>query len=152
MEDQKVLNLLRRLRHDFGNDLQVIKGYLDLGNPDLAKEYLTNCVQTMKEQRIIFNLANPAAALYLYEQMLLSYDLGVILKYDVIELDSYEMLMNKNEPLQSLHYVMENCDKVEKDEEMVVYLEIYETADGIDLIYSSENLNKGSIMIKVRSE
>jgi len=43
-------------------------------------------------------------------------------------------------------------DKIASDgqEEIVVYLEMYERPDGIDLIYSCDQLEAGSIMVEIR--
>ncbi len=150
MDEQQTLNLLRRVRHDFGNHLQVILGYIDLGKPALTRQYLINLVNEMAAERLVFNRANPEVALYLYEQLLLSRDLGVILRYDEIQLESIQTLMKNNEPLRSLEQLLGGCQDSDRDEDLIVYLEIYETEHGVDLLYSCENMEKGSILIEVR--
>ncbi len=150
MDAQQTLNLLRRVRHDFGNHLQVILGYIDLGNPGLSRQSIINLVNDMAAERVIFDSTNPKAALYLYEQLLLSRDLGVILRYDEIQLESIQLLMENHEPLRSLEQLLKECLDPDRDEELVVYLEIYETEHGVDLLYSCENMDKGSILIEVR--
>lgn len=52
MEDKVVIGLLEAhslQRHDFMNVLQIIKGYLQLGKPDKAQEYITKVVQPLQE-------------------------------------------------------------------------------------------------------
>jgi len=150
LDEQQTLDLLRRIRHDFGNHLQVMLGYIDLGKPDMSRQYMINLVNEMTAERLIFDKTNPDAALYLYEQLLLSRDLGVILRYDEIQLESKQLLMKNNEPLRSLEHFLGKCQDPSRDEELVVYLEIYETEYGVDLLYSCENMEPSSILIEVR--
>ena len=149
MDEQQTLDLLRRIRHDFGNHLQVMLGYIDLGKPDMSRQYMINLVNEMTAERLIFDKTNPEAALYLYEQLLLSRDLGVILRYDEIQLESKQLLMKHNEPLHSLEHFL-GCQDPSRDEELVVYLEIYETENGADLLYSCEHMEPSSVLIEVR--
>ncbi len=150
MDEEKTLDLLRRIRHDFGNHLQVMLGYIDLGNPAQARQYIINMVNEMAAERVIFERTDPEIALYLYDQLLLSRDLRVILRYDEIQLKSKQMLIENNEPLHSLEQLLGRCENEDRDEDLVVYLEIYETADGVDLLYSCESMEEGSIVIEVR--
>ncbi len=150
MDEQKTLDLLRSIRHDFGNHLQVILGYMDLDQPVQARHYLINLVHEMAAERVVFDRTNPEAALYLYEQLLLSRDLGVILRYDEIQLTSKQTLIENHQPLKSLKQLLPRINKGEQDEDVVVYLEIYETADGVDLLYSCDHMEEDSILIEVR--
>jgi stage 0 sporulation protein B (sporulation initiation phosphotransferase) len=75
---QKTVDLLREIRHDFGNHLQVIMGYLDLGNPQQARKYIIKLIEEMAAERLIFESTDADTALYLYQQLLLSRELGVI--------------------------------------------------------------------------
>ncbi len=150
MDEQETLQLVRRIRHDFGNDLQVILGYIDLGNPGRARDYIVNVVNEMGAERLIFERTEPGLALYLYEQLLSARDLRVILRYDEIQLKSKQMLLENDEPLHSLQEVLGRCEKRDLDEDLEVYLEIYETADGVDLLYSCEGMEEGSILIEIR--
>lgn len=45
---KKMLEVHRMQRHDFMNYLQIIYGYLQLGNPEKAKEYLLNAVESVQ--------------------------------------------------------------------------------------------------------
>jgi hypothetical protein len=150
LDTQKTVDLLRRIRHDYGNNLQVILGYLDLGHPDLARQYVMDLVDDLAGERIIFESTDPETALYLYKQLLLSRDLGVILRYDEVKLNSPGILQQKREPLRSLQELLGrwNIDKSGKD--LPVYLEICEKADGVDLLFSCESMETYSIVVEVR--
>jgi len=150
LDAQTSVDLLRRIRHDYGNDLQVIMGYIDIGEVGQAREYIIDIVKEMVAEREIFEKTNAEAGMYLFEQLLLSRDLGVILRYDEIQMKSHETLEKKNEPLHSLKYIVDKLEAKHGDEEPVIYLEIYEKAESVDIVYSCEYLEKGSIMIEVK--
>lgn len=150
MDTQKTVKLLRRIRHDFGNHLQVIMGYIDLGQPEEARKYLSQLNSEMAAERIIFEKSSANLSLYLYEQKLLSQDLGVVLQFDEIEIGSEAILIKNDEPLKSLKSIINKITADRMAEEPVIYLEIYERPDGIDLIYSCDDLQEGSIMVEIR--
>lgn len=150
MEGQKTVDLLRGIRHDFGNHLQVILGYMDLGNPQQARHYIIKLVEEMAAERLIFESADADTALYLYEQLLLSRELGVILRYDEIKIKSPDLLQLNNEPWRSLQQVLKRWKAENEEAEPLVYLEIYEKADGVDLLYSCEGMEPGSVIVEVR--
>ena len=62
MNGEQVIQLLRQLRHDFGNHLQVISGYLDLGRSAEVKRYIQSLAEEMGEERIIFETCSPDTA------------------------------------------------------------------------------------------
>ncbi|MGI6421068.1 MAG: Spo0B domain-containing protein [Syntrophomonadaceae bacterium] len=150
MNGQKTVDLLREIRHDFGNHLQVIMGYLDLGNPQQARKYIIKLIEEMAAERLIFESTDADTALYLYQQLLLSRELGVILRYDEIKIKSPDLLQLKNEPWHSLQQVLAAWKAENSDAEPMVYLEIYEKDDGIDLLYSCEGMEPGSLIVEVR--
>lgn len=102
MEAEQIVSLLRRIRHDYGNDLQVIVGYIDLNKPDQAREYIRSVVEQHNQERMLFESMPAEAALYFYQQALLCRDLGVILRYKDCQLDSHAIFENRQEPYQSL--------------------------------------------------
>ena len=82
MEAEQMVDLLRRVRHDFANHLQVISGYLDMEQPARVKQYLSAVMEEIIAERLIFESQQGEAALYFYEQMLSAYDLGITLRYE----------------------------------------------------------------------
>ncbi|NLO21361.1 MAG: hypothetical protein GX119_05105 [Syntrophomonadaceae bacterium] len=150
MKGQKTVDLLRGIRHDFGNHLQVILGYMDLGSPQQARQYILKLVEEMAAERLIFESTDADTALYLYEQLLLSRELGVILRYDEIKVKSPDLLQLNNEPWRSLQQVLKEWEVENEEDEPMVYLEIYEKSDGVDLLYSCEGMEPDSVIVEVR--
>lgn len=134
MDAEFMVGLLRRMRHDFANHLQVINGYLQLGQPDQVQEYLQTLMEGLDAERIIFASLSAPASLYFYEQLLKAYDLGITLRFEDIDLKSWELLRANGEPGASLQLIKRELNQPEEDQ--VVYLSIYEEAEGIDLLYS----------------
>ena len=134
MDAEFMVGLLRRMRHDFANHLQVISGYLQLGQPDQVQEYLQTLMEGLDAERAIFASLPAPASLYFYEQLLKAYDLGITLRFEDIDLKSWELLRVNGEPGASLQLIKRELNQPEEDQ--VVYLSIYEEAEGIDLLYS----------------
>lgn len=102
MTGQRAIDLIRLLRHDFGNHLQVISGYLDLGRSDEVKKYIQSIVLDMSEERMIFDSCSADAALYFFEQLLLARERGIKLLYENIDISSLRLLESRQEPLHSV--------------------------------------------------
>ncbi|MDD3897563.1 MAG: Spo0B domain-containing protein, partial [Syntrophomonadaceae bacterium] len=102
MEAEQALAILRRVRHDFGNYLQVILGYIDLDRPEQAKRYLLDIVEELATERNIFESLDAEAALYFYQQLLRARDLGIILKYRELQVNSWTILKMQNQPFNTL--------------------------------------------------
>jgi len=95
-------DLLRRVRHDFANHLQVVSGYLDIGKPQQARDYLRQVIDEMNAARMVFDHPSSEAALYFYWQMLQASELGFKLHFQNIAADDWEILKLHNEPLRTL--------------------------------------------------
>ena len=149
MTDQDMVALLRRVRHDFGNHLQVISGYLQIGKPEQALQYLEGVVQEMNAERIVFNLPGEAS-LYFYEQIMRAYDAGIRIQYQDIEINSWELLKNNGEPFQSLMVYQSQTRPV--SDESIVYISIKEDEQGFDLLFSSQNTDSDNFMIRLKKE
>jgi stage 0 sporulation protein B (sporulation initiation phosphotransferase) len=102
VEAGQAVNIIRRLRHDFGNYLQVILGYIDLGQPQQAREYILKVVEELAEGRYIFESQDNEAALFFFEQLLKARDLGIILRYKEINIKKWGLLKERNEPIKTL--------------------------------------------------
>lgn len=77
MDAQKIIALIRNMRHDFGNHLQVILGYMDLGCLEEAKDYVYTVVKGMADDRTLFEQADAESALYLLNQGFLAKEMGI---------------------------------------------------------------------------
>ncbi|MDD4801791.1 MAG: Spo0B domain-containing protein [Syntrophomonas sp.] len=134
MEAAKVANLLRRVRHDFANHLQVIGGYLDLDQPERVKDYLRAVMEKMSSERVLFEALKPEAALYFYEQLNKAYDMGITLHYEDLNIVSWEILKEYDEPCHSMAALRQ--EKVESDEDKMVYLSVYEDEQGVEMFFT----------------
>ncbi len=150
MEAEQMVNLIRRIRHDFSNHLQVISGYLDMQQPQKAKEYLTTLMDDIVAERVIFQAQSGEAALYFYEQVLTAYNLGVALHYEDIDIDSWEILKTKGEPCGSLAKLCREL--IQSQQDAIVYLSIYEDVQGLDMFFSCEEWEVSPQGVRVNKE
>jgi len=108
VEAARTVALLRKMRHDFGNHLQVISGYLELNHPEKVQQYVDKLILDSRAERTVFEVAEGETALYLFEQMLAARDYGIRLLYRKVELSSPEPLIQANEPLNTLKLLKNN--------------------------------------------
>jgi|GEM_PF-307515 len=150
LEAEQMVDLLRRVRHDFANHLQVIGGYLDMGKPERVKEYLRTIIEDINSERIVFEALSGKGSLYFYDQILMAYDMGIILRYEDIDIDSWEILKASGEPCQSMAVL--NKNRIGSEEDVAIYLSIYEDDGGIDMFFSCEEWEKSPVGIRVNKE
>jgi len=148
LEAQRTVDIIRRIRHDFGNHLQVISGYIELEKYKEVKRYINSITEEMGAERSIFETGNADTALYLYKQMLMARDLGIILRYKDLHISKPDMLLDKNEPYNSL---VKLTGKVEiKDDEPVVYISLYEENNEVKMLFGCEVLKQNPIMVSIK--
>lgn len=128
MEAEVMVDILRRVRHDFGNNLQVILGYIDLNRPQQAREYIVDVVQKIAAERNVFECGEAQLALYLYKQLLMARDLGIILRYKELVLSSCNILESRNEPFKTLASLSPKFREMEDDP--LVNVSLYEEEKG----------------------
>ena len=150
MEAEQMVDLLRRVRHDFANHLQVISGYLDMEQPARVKQYLSAVMEEIIAERLIFESQQGEAALYFYEQMLSAYDLGITLRYEDIDIDCWAILKASGEPCRSLAELGKGLIRSEDD--VVVYLSIYEDPLGVDMFFTGAEWEGSTKVIRVSKE
>lgn len=148
MKTQEILDIIRRIRHDFGNHLQIISGYNELGRSQEVKNYIAAIVEEMTAERTIFELNNADTALYFYKQLLLARDLGIILRYEELQIDSVIMLHAKNEPYKTLEFLSSQIEN--REEDVIVYISLYERDGEIDMFLSCEQLEENPLSISIR--
>jgi len=134
VETQAVVELIRKLRHDYGNVLQIIGAYLEMDMSDKAQNYIKEQIEELKGERVIFNSLANEDALYLYMQRLQAKELGFNLFFEDLEASSWGILKLKNEPLASLERI--SLLYPPDGEEPIVYLSIYETEQGLELFFT----------------
>ena len=150
MEAEQMVDILRRARHDFGNHLQVIGGYLEMGQPDRVKDYLRTVMEEISSERIIFEALSGEAALYFYEQLSRAHDLGIILRYEDLDIASWDILKASDEPYQRLAILCK--DIVRSDEDTLVYLSLYEDERGVDMFFTCAGWEKSPQGIRINKE
>lgn len=143
MKGEQVVQLLRQMRHDFGNHLQVISGYLELGRSDEVKRYIYSLAEEMAEERIIFTNKSPEAVLYLYQQLLMARERGIDLHFRDLSVASVDILEKHNEPLQSLIKVGAAADN------RPVTVSLREGESGSILIYISVDGEEEPVIVSV---
>ncbi|MGI5921449.1 MAG: Spo0B domain-containing protein [Syntrophomonadaceae bacterium] len=149
MEEQKVVDIIRRMRHDFGNYLQVIGGYLELDKKEQAQYYIREIAGRMAQERIIFELLPADQALYFYQQVLLARELGVILVYEDFDIKSLAVLEAYQEPGNTLKKL---ADGINKENDVVIALSLYEDENGIELLFKSDTFRDGPVRLRLNRE
>ena len=149
METERAVDILRRVRHDFGNYLQVILGYIDLKRPEQARDYILGVVEDLASERIIFENLEEEAVLYFYQQLLMARDLGIILRYKELGRISWAVLQGKNEPFTTLESLSRKFWAMEDDP--VVNLSLYGTEDGVRMLFAWQQPEPGQLEVLSRS-
>lgn len=151
MNNEDMVRVLRRVRHDYGNHLQVIMSYIDLGRYEMAKNYIVKVAENAAVERNLFEQARAPIALYLYDQMLTARDLGIILEYNEISLEEVEILQTRNEPFQTLKELNKRMAKPGDDEDYATMaLSIYQEGNLCRLVFISKYLSDSPYQIKIR--
>ncbi len=148
METEQMIATLRRLRHDFGNYLQVILGYIDLNRPEKAKSYILDIVEEMAAERNIFERLEPEAALYFYQQLLMARDLGIILKYKELRISSWAILKKQNQPFSSLTSLLPEFNGM--DDDAIINLSLFESEAGATMLFEWEQPQVGTLEVSVK--
>jgi hypothetical protein len=150
LEAEQMVDLLRRVRHDFANHLQVISGYLDMEQPARVKQYLAAVMEEIIAERIIFESQHGEAAIYFYEQILMAYDFGIKLRYEDLDIDCWELLKASGEPCKSLALLSKELNRSE--EETIVYLSVHENSQGMDMFFTCAAWEESTKVIRVNKE
>lgn len=78
-----LLEIMRRYRHDFLNHLQVVSGFVQLGKPDRALEYVRRVSEEMEKLGAILRLQHPQMATLLLKNLLLAQDKQIDINLDL---------------------------------------------------------------------
>lgn len=120
MQPDKMVSLLRRIRHDFGNHLQVLSGYLELQQPEKAEKYINKLIVFMRMERSLFETTDGETTLYLYEQLLLARDCGLTLEFKEVDINDIRALQKAGEPLNSLRQLARDINMEELTVQVVI--------------------------------
>ena len=145
MDTEQMVEILRRVRHDFGNNLQVVLGYIDLNRPQQARKYILDIVKELSAERNIFECQEAKLALYLYKQMLMARDLGIILRYKELEIYSYNILESHNEPFKTLASISPGLR--DRDEDSMVDLSLYDEEGKVKMLFAWQKPEAGDLKV-----
>ncbi|MGI5911382.1 MAG: Spo0B domain-containing protein [Syntrophomonadaceae bacterium] len=145
MGDMHTVETLRQLRHDFGNYLQVILGYIDLNQPYQAREYILEIVENLAAERNIFEIPDNQAILYFYNQLLKARNLGIILRYKDLNINSWSRLMELNEPFNTLSALSQRLQ--EKDDNLRISLSLNEIGKSIIMLFEWQKPEAGKYKV-----
>lgn len=148
MQDEKVVGIIRRMRHDFGNHLQVILGYLELERPREVKDYIHSLIDEMQAERAIFEHLPEQVALYLYQQVLMAADLGLILHFRELKITSCELLQMNNEPVTTLRRIGPVLQS--NDEEPLVEVSLFGGEGEMVMVINSQHLETSPLSVSIR--
>ncbi|ABI68911.1 Spo0B domain-containing protein [Syntrophomonas wolfei] len=149
MEAKHSMEILRRVRHDFANHLQVVSGYLELGRCQQVKEYIAEIVMDMAEEKKIFEAGLSAKeALYFFEKTLTARELGIILRYEDLEVNSLDLSRLNHELDEALHELSSQLKG--REEEPVVYLSVYNSEEEITMLFSCTMLAQSPVKISIK--
>ena len=110
MEAEDVVNLIQHYRHDLMNELQVVQGYIKLGNLEKVDASMTELLDYFYQERKLLSLNAPNVFLWFmqfrlkYENFILTYDIDIENK-NLSESDIF--IGNKLE--QIMRDAIENC-------------------------------------------
>lgn len=147
MEAARMVSLLRRVRHDYANHLQVIGGYLELGWEEQLRSYIKEIIAQINQERIIFESLAAQDALYFYEQLLTIRDMGIIIVYEDLDVKSSTYLKEHNEPATSIAILQ--SDSPPQEDETVVYLSIHENETEIEMFFNCDIWGEESRRIQI---
>lgn len=148
MEDAKVVDLIRRMRHDLGNYLQVIGGYAELGRTKEISAYVGQLNAGMISERLLFEKTAPEVALYLFQVLLFAHELGILLRYKDIKLQSHHRLLQQNQPYRALADIADQLNDMDEDPE--VQLSLTESEQGILMVFECEQLAGGRVEVQLK--
>jgi hypothetical protein len=148
MDSGQMVNLLRRVRHDYANHLQVISGYSELGWEEQIRSYVKEVINQLNQERIIFESVAPEDALYFYEQLLLVKDMGIILVYDDLDVKSAWYLKDNNEPAESIAALQKDIPPGE-DDDPILYISIHEDETSIEMYFSCDSWEEESRQVRI---
>ena len=133
-DSQHYVDLLRRMRHGYANQIQVLSGWLELSDLGRAREALADLRTTLRRDQMVLHQPAPEAALYLYACIQGAADMGMVLVCEDLVLSAWASLQRSGQPLTELHSIRQEYGR----EELVVYLSVAEREQNIHLQFTIE--------------
>lgn len=137
MDSGKAAQLLSRQRHDYANHMQVIKGYLELGMPERALEYVDSVVRELAQESNLYRSAPPEIAVRLYEMQLWARDQGINLRFGTLQC-KHSVGVMLSQGFADIYQVLKDLEVPADEEEFEVGLELLESEDQANIRLSWE--------------
>ena len=129
--------LLRQIRHEYGNLLQVAGSYLDLGLITETKAYIQNEILKWHEEHEMLRNFPESFYLYLFAQRMKAREQGIELRYKDLQMSLVEDLMRYEEPCASIGALIPLPEL--SIEDPLVYVSLIEGVNGFGLYFESAN-------------
>ncbi len=137
MQDEKVIALIRQMRHDFGNCLQIISANIELERTEKCKEIIDKWIIDSASERKLFALKDAGLVLHLYQSIMDAHNLGIVLRIDEVDIVSSQKLIAKNEPTKAIKLLF--FEEWKEIDDLTLHLRISERNEVISLHISWEN-------------
>lgn len=143
-ELENYISLLRRQRHDFMNDLQVIYGYLQMKRPQNALEYIDRLSKENEMISEIYKLQDNRFSLCLEDNIVRLWANEVKVEID-IEISNFKNGIFENEYNKKSDLVNTIFMEIEKTNLNFVYIYIFEDELGESLLITNNEAMVGEI-------
>ncbi|WP_291632480.1 Spo0B domain-containing protein [Clostridium sp.] len=138
------IDILRKQRHDFMNDLQVIYGYLQLSRPESALEYINKLSKENEIISEIYKLQDNGFSLCLENNIKKLWSNEVKVEID-IEISNFKYKVFENECNKKSDLVNTIFKEVEATNDNFVYIYIFEDELGESLLITNDESILGEI-------
>lgn len=159
---ESYINLYRKQKHDFMNDIQVILGYIEIMNMDDAKKYIEKISDRNREISEIYVLGDIylAFALEVNIRNLWRYEKKVEINIEINDFKEEFFKSDFDKKFLLVNNIFEELNKIDKAN---VYIYIFEDSYGpsliisnserlLDILPDSDNENKETGNISVSSK
>jgi len=143
-ELENYISLLRKQRHDFMNDLQVIYGYLQIKRPQGALEYIDRLSKQNEIISEIYKLQDNGFSLCLENNIKKSWANETTVEID-IEISNFKNKIFQNEYNKKCDLVNTIFMELEATDENFVYIYIFQDELGESLLVTNNEVMIGEI-------
>ncbi|GCD09136.1 Spo0B domain-containing protein [Clostridium tagluense] len=143
-ELEKYISLLRKQRHDFMNDLQVIYGYLQIKRPQGALEYIDRLSKQNETISEIYKLQDDGFSLCLENNIKKLWANEVKVEID-IEISNFKNKIFENEYNKKNDLVNTIFMEIEATDQKFVYIYIFQDELGESLLLANNEAMLGEI-------
>ncbi len=139
---KKTKYLLREQRHDYMNVFQIIYGYLQLNNKDMAIEYIKKSINLSLNSSKCFCISIFSISLLLEKKMKLGESKGIEIIYDVDSCVNSE-IRDINDESGVIDYISKLFDfffdcTYNGNQGAKLFIEVYEHIDKIEFVFSGD--------------